>query len=206
MRNCERLMHILLDEKHRDPAFIDAADDVEIFLHKPRRKAERRRIDEKQFWRAHEAAPNRDHRLLSAGHGACKLGASFGQSWENAQDIGKAFRSGLVRALLIGADPQVFFHREFGENLAPLRDASNSSGNDPVRRQMCAGGAVEYDATRAWWRQPKDGPNQSRLASPVGAKQAGNATGLDFERDALQYVGFVIRRIDTFDFKSGSHH
>ena len=42
MRDGERLVHVLLDQEHRDAALVDLADDVEILLHQQRRQARAR--------------------------------------------------------------------------------------------------------------------------------------------------------------------
>ena len=49
MRNSERLMHVLLDQKHRYATIVDALDDVERLLHEQRRQAERRLVDQQQL-------------------------------------------------------------------------------------------------------------------------------------------------------------
>src|SRR5262245_3745837 len=164
MGNGECLVHVLLDEKHGDPALADAANDIEIFLHQARRQPKRGLIDQQQLWCAHQAAADRDHRLLSAGHRSGKLPAPLGQARENLQDLGKARRGDLVRALLVAADPKVFLHRELGKNLAPLGNAGNAGCDDPVRRQVCDVGAVEHDAAGARRRQSEDRAYQGRLA------------------------------------------
>ena len=112
----------------------------------------------------------------------------------------------LVRGLLIGADPQVLLHCEFGEHLAPLGNASDAGGDDLVRWQLRDVDAVEHDAAGAWRRQPEDRPHQGRLAGAIRAEQAGDAAVLDLERDALQHVGLVIGRKDTLDRERAGHH
>src|SRR4026207_2245826 len=104
MRNRQRPMAILLVHKHRNTTFIDASNDVEVFLDQPGRKPEGWLIDEQQLGRAHQAAPDRQHRLLASRHRAGKLSAAFQEPWENLQNLGKTRRDRLVRPLLAGAD------------------------------------------------------------------------------------------------------
>ena len=61
--------------------------------------------------------------------------------------------------------------------------------------------AVEHDAAGARRRQPEDRADQRGLAGAVGAEQAGDAAGLDGERDALQHVGLVVGGEDALDFE-----
>src|SRR4051812_25427535 len=42
----QRLVHILLDQKYGNAALIDLTDDIEILLHKKRRKTERGLVDQ----------------------------------------------------------------------------------------------------------------------------------------------------------------
>src|SRR6185312_9613538 len=100
-------MHVLLDQKDSDTAFVDASDDVEVLLDQQRRKPERWLIDEQQLGRAHQTAPDRYHRLFAPRHRAGQLGAALGEPGENLQNLGKTRRDRLVRSLLVGADTQI---------------------------------------------------------------------------------------------------
>ncbi len=81
----------------------------------------------------------------------------------------------------------------------------------PAAMILCVGkprdvGAVEHDAAGARRRQPEDRADQRGLAGAVGAEQAGDAAGLDRERDALQHVGLVVGGVDALDFEHAAHH
>ena len=73
----------------------------------------------------------------------------------------------------------------FGNTLRPSGNAGDAGGDDLVRRQPRDVGAVEHDAAGARRRQPEDRADQRGLAGAVGAEQAGDAAGLDGERDAF---------------------
>ena len=117
------------------PRSLICADDVEILLHQPRRQAERRLVDQQQFRRAHQAAPDRHHRLLAARHGAGKLRAALRQARKNAEDVGHARLRDRVRSLLIGADAQILLDGKLGKHLAAFGNAGDAGRDNLVRRQ-----------------------------------------------------------------------
>jgi len=63
----------MFHQQDRHGGFIDPANGTEICLHGKRRQTKRRFIDDQQFQRSHQLAPNRKHRLLPTGHGTRKL-------------------------------------------------------------------------------------------------------------------------------------
>ena len=65
MRNCERLVDVLLDQQHGDAACIDATDHVEILLHEEWREPERGFVKHQELGLHHQSAPNGNHCLLA---------------------------------------------------------------------------------------------------------------------------------------------
>jgi hypothetical protein len=168
-RDGERLVHVLLDQQNRNAALVDPADDGEIVLHQARRQAERRLVDQQQFWRAHQAAADRHHRLLAARHGAGQLAAALAKPGKDAKDFGDAAADRHLRSIAIGADAQILLDCELGKNFAALGNAGNAGGNDPVRGQPGDIDAAKGDAAGARRRQAEDGADQGGLAGTVGA-------------------------------------
>jgi hypothetical protein len=105
VRDGQRLVHVLLDQKHRDAARVDCPDDVEVLLDQKGREPERRLVNEQEFRRPHHP-PDRDHRLLAARHGAGDLSAALAQPGERVVDLVDA-RARRFRPLLVGADAVV---------------------------------------------------------------------------------------------------
>ena len=170
-------MHVLLDQEYGDAALVDLADDMEVLLHQPGREPERRLIDQQKFWRAHQPAADRHHRLLAARHGARQLRPPLRKTRINAKDIGHARLRDLFRRLLIGAHTQVFLDRKPGKHLAPLGDAGNASRYDLVGGNARNVGAVENDASGARRRKSENRTDKRGFAGTVRAKKAGDAAG-----------------------------
>src|SRR5499433_1448490 len=143
VRDGERLMHVLLDQKHRDAARIDLPDDIEILLDQDRGEPERGLVHQQELGGAHQPAADGDHRLLAARHGAGDLRAALAQSGEQAIDVLDA----RARHRLDG---------QLGKDLAAFRDAGDAGGDHPVGRQSRDLAAVEQDAARARRRQSQD--------------------------------------------------
>src|SRR5512147_338564 len=115
-------MNVLLDQKHRDTAFIDASNDVEVLLDQPGRKPEGRLIDKQQLGRAHQAAPDRYHRLLASRHRSGELRSAFREPRKTLQNLRKTRPDRFFRPLMVSANTQIFFDGQLGKYLAPLRN------------------------------------------------------------------------------------
>ena len=73
----QHLLHVLLDDQHREPAGADALHQLEHLLHHDRRQAGRRLVEQQQFRIRHQRAADRAHLLLAARHGAGHLVAAL---------------------------------------------------------------------------------------------------------------------------------
>jgi hypothetical protein len=134
------------------------------------------------------------------------LHPALAEAGEQAIDVLDACARHRFRRFLIGADPQVLFHRQLRKDLAPFRDAGNARGNHLVGREPRGLFAVEHHTAGARWRQAEDRTDERGLAGAVRAEQAGDAAGLDRKRDALQHVRLVVGGGDVQDLETARHH
>src|SRR5256712_4434979 len=82
----QHLLHVLLDDQHRQPAGADASHQLEHLLHEDRREPGGRLVEEEQSRFGHEGPADRAHLLLAPRHAAGELAAALAQAREQAID------------------------------------------------------------------------------------------------------------------------
>ena len=136
MRNLERQIRVLLDQKNGQPEFtIDLGDLGKDGLHKDRRDPKRGLVQHQTLGLAHERPANRQHLLFTAAQSARGLFLTLFQAGEDAEDIFQVARNLAVILPEVRAHLQVFQHRQIGEYHPPLGSLREPPRDNPVRRR-----------------------------------------------------------------------
>src|SRR6185369_6087074 len=197
LRERQRHGDVLLDQDDRGALGVEALDHAEHFLDDGGRQAQRGLVEHDELGLAHQAAADREHLLLAAGHGAGVLAAPLGQARE--QRIDALARRGLAGAPAreIRADFEVLVDGQGREDLTPFGDLADAEIAHLVARPAGDVGALERDAARA---RPLDAgyrADQRRLAGAVGADDGDDLLLLDLDRHAVERLSVAVVKMDV---------
>ena len=192
----QRLIGVLLDEEDSHSLLAQLFDGIEDLLNDNRRQAERRLIQQQQARLAHQRAPDSQHLLLAAGHGARPLNPALMQA---RKQLIHPFDAGL-ELVAVGkktAHRQVLFHRHPRENAAPFRHNRHRFAHDFRRLPVGNIFTVENHAPAGGARVAAQGTQQSRFSRAVGANQGDNLSLIDMQTDVVQRLDFAVMRADV---------
>ena len=144
-----------------------------------------------------------EHLLLAAGQGAGLLPPALLQPREE-----------IVRALQVGADlrvaagarpePQVFVGGQLEEGAASLRNVSEATARDFLRRERVDPLAVEADGAGGLHHRAQR-TQRGGLARAVRAQEREDASGLNLEGDAVEHLPRPIARAQLARFEQRGH-
>jgi hypothetical protein len=179
----------LLDQQHRHAGgrqrtqrTEDAGDDL-------RCQAQRGLVEHQHARAHHQRARHGQHLLLAAGQRSARNAAPFAQHRKPFEFAGEpGLEVGTAQAgQAAGADQQVVFDAQRGDDLASLGHVDQSHAGDVVRRYPGQFLAVEADAAGAQRQQARQRAQQRRLAGAVGADDRDQRAGGDVEIDAMEH-------------------
>src|SRR5258708_7065105 len=204
-RKVEGDPRVLLDKQHSNPArLVDRADDLEDRAHDHGREAEGRLVEKTRAGFQREGAGEGEHLLFTAGQRAGGKPASLLEDGEVLEDAALVFAHLGVVASQIRAKPQVFVHRELGEDPAPLRDMCDSCPHDVLGRHPSQRATAEADVAGPS-HATSDGSQSRRLARAVGAEHRYDAAFRHRERDAVQDRRRPVPGTDLVQLEQGGH-
>src|SRR5690606_22916050 len=163
----QRVRSILLDDEHRDSGVTDPRDGLEHLYDQVWRQADRRLVKAEEPGPGHEGARDREHLLLTTGHSVCALLAPFVEDGKQREDLIKRGRHFGSLAARVGAHLEVLHYRERSEQGPTLGDVHETAAHDAFRAHAVDPLAVERDGTTGDAEQPRDRPQESRLAGAV---------------------------------------
>ncbi len=203
VRDRERLHDVLLDQQDRQPFGIQPADQREHLLDQQGGEAERRLVEDQELGLAHQAAADRQHLLLAAGQGSCRLRPALLEAREDRDDMVEVL---LPRgaAAAIAAELEIVAHREIGEDAAAFRHLDQAGFDDPLGRFASDVAALETDRAA---ERPVDAADivvERRLAGAVAAQQRHDLARTDREVDAAQDLDRAVTSAQTADLKHAS--
>ena len=117
----QHLLHVLLDDQHREPAGADTFHQLEHLLHHDRRQTRRRLVEQQQFRIRHQRAADRAHLLLAARHGAGHLAAPLLHARKQVEHEFQPLGIFGARARHVGAHLQIVVDGEPRKQPAVLR-------------------------------------------------------------------------------------
>ena len=108
----------------------------------------------------------------------------------------------LARALRIGAEQEVFFHREIAEDAAAFGNQRQSAFDDFVRgQQRDIAAAEDYALARKRTRDAGDRFQKRGLAGAVGAEDRYDLSPVDVECNAVECAMQAIGEAEIGDLK-----
>src|SRR5438552_1290373 len=183
VRELERARHVLLDEEERGARVVHATERLEDELHRHRRQAEARLVEQEEPRPRHEATADRAHRLLAAREGAGELALALAPAGKQREDGLERFVAPPPVAAT-AAELEVVAHGQRREQLAPLGHVGDAARDDLRRSEPVDPRARELDAPAAARQQSGDRPERRGLAGAVGPDQRHRLAVSHLERDA----------------------
>src|SRR6266702_3849641 len=123
----DRLVEILLGHQYgKRIALLHFGNRIDGSADENRREANRWFVDQKNFWRQHERAPQRQHLLLATGKAACELTAALGEARKSFKAHREIARQLGPRRSAVCAEQEIFLYRQHRKQPAALghqRDA-----------------------------------------------------------------------------------
>src|SRR5881409_2628755 len=175
-------LHVVLDEQHRLAGIPQPRDGVEQIVEEGAVHAGRRLVEQDQRRVGHEHAHELDELLLAVGEIAGVLAGQRPQPHE-VQELAPAALRLSQRAAR--DDEQVLQRRQLGEDADDLEGAADTAARDLPRLETVQALAAKAHAAGVELLDAGDAVEEGRLARPVGADQAVDATGLEGERDVV---------------------
>ena len=174
-----------------------------VRLTKYRRQSDRGLVDQQNFRRQHQRAPERQHLLLTAAHRTGKLGAALGETGKrliaNVEVPGQFAARGAAER----AEQQIFLNRELGKQPAALRHQRNAEVDDLFggASDQIVIDAVDFgdDRTCARPHHPHDALHKRRLAVAVGSQQDNGLSRADLDRDVLDHAHRTVGGVNAGD-------
>ena len=197
----QHLLHVLLDDQHREPAGADALHQFEHLLHHDRRQPRRRLVEQQQFRVRHQRAADRAHLLLAARHGAGHLAAPLLHARKQIEHEFQPLGIFGARARHVGAHLQIVVDGQPRKQPAVFRHMGDAEIDDAMRRRRQHVGAFHRDRASGRPDQAGDHAHQRGLAGAVGADHADRLARLDLEVDAEQRLEGAVARVDRFQFE-----
>ena len=196
VRDLERLVRVLLDEEEGHPFLPQPPDFLENLRDGLRREAEARFVEDEEQRLGHEGAADSDHLLFAAAE-ADRLDASaFPEAREQAVHVLERLVRLLPRAMRVGPEPEVRFHRELREQAPSFRTRCDPPGGTLVRGEV-------RDVVPREEHLPTGGPQQAvdhledrRLARAVRTDDDGHLALLRLEAHVPQDLGPRVAGID----------
>src|SRR5947208_3326112 len=107
------LVKILLGHQHgKRIALLHFGNRIDGSTDENRREANRWFVDQEDFWRQHERAPQRQHLLLAAGKAACELTATLGEARKSFKAYREIARQLGSRRSAVCAEQEIFLYRQ----------------------------------------------------------------------------------------------
>src|SRR5499425_3505481 len=137
-----RLIEVLLSHEHGQlPLLLELLDLGNDPAYQDGGQPHRRLVHEEDAGGGHESPRHREHLLLASAHAAGELTPPLSEHREGLEgqlEVGADLRA---RLRPVGAQEQIFFHGELGEEPAPLRHEGDAETHD-----LLGGDAREIDA------------------------------------------------------------
>ncbi len=187
----QRLVGVLLDEEDGHSLFTQLFNGVEDLLNDNWRKTQRRFIQQQQARLAHQGAADRQHLLLTAGHGPRTLNTTLPQARE---EFVHQLDTGLILVAVSeeAAHRQVLFHRHAREDATPFRDYrhrfTHDSGGLPVGDVF----AIKHNPTAGGARVAAQGTEQRGFARAVSPNQGDDFALIDMQADVVQRLDLAV--------------
>src|SRR6185437_10330488 len=83
------------------------------------------------------------------------------------------------------SESQILLGRELGDDAAALRHVGDAETYDPLDREAGEASPFELDRARSWPHEPRDRPEQRRLAGAVRAEHGGHRAFPNRQVDAV---------------------
>ncbi len=192
LRDFQRHVRVLLDEKDGRALAVQLRDRAEDLFDHERREAERGLVHEQEARPRHQRTCHGEHLLLAAREGAGQLRRALpeaGKALEDAVDV----RREVVLAL-VGARLEVLEHAHGRKDQAVLGDQGDAARHDDVRLLARDVLAVELDPAAARTKHAGDRQHQRGLAGASGSEQAGDGPRRDLERHAFKRLDLAVCR------------
>src|SRR6185437_3096697 len=201
VRDRQRLVSILLHQQHRHALLVDAPDHVEILPDEQRRETKRRLVDQEHARAAHQAATDREHRLLAARHRSGELGPALLEPREDAVHLAQPLSNRRLVGLAVCAEAQVFLDRELRKHLAAFGNAGDAERDHAVRWQAGDVGAVEDNAAPPRRRKAEDRADERGLTRAVRAEDARDLASPRSDAHVYQNVGTIVAGEEVLDLE-----
>ena len=198
----QALLRVLLHEQQPDAGLAHPAQRREQFLHHGGREPERWLVEQQDVRIGHQRAADRQHLLFAAAHGARDLGGAFAQAREQPEHLLAPCGFAVARAPRIGAEQQIFLHRQVAEDAAAFGHQRQPAFDDLVRGKRGDVAAAEHHPlARKGTRDAGDGFQERGLAGAVGAEDRHDLAPVDTERDAVERAMQAIGQAEIVDLK-----
>ena len=99
----------------------------------------------------------------------------------------------------MGSDPEIFLHRQAGEDAPALGHERDAQRHDLVGRAAADGPAVEAHGRRRARVQPDHGPEERRFAGAIRADDGHELAWRDLERDAEEGLEIAVEGGELVD-------
>ena len=164
-------------------------------LHDDRRQSFADLVEQQQAGPSAQNTRNRQHLLLPAGEPGAGTVAPLPQVGEHAVN----FLHGHTVAGDHRRQQQVFFRAEAGENPAFLRAVTDAEVRNLVGGKCDRLASVDHDRAAALPGQPEHCAQRRSAARAIAAEQSHHFAAIDVEIDAVQHMGFAIKRMQAGD-------
>ena len=198
----QAFLRVLLDEQQSDAGLAHPPQGGEQLLHHGGREPERRLVEQQDIRVGHQRAADGEHLLFAAAHGARDLGGAFAQARKQPEHLFAPRRFAVAGALRVGAEQEIFLHRQVAEDAAPFGHQRQSAFDDLMgrqRRDIAAGKAHLLARKRS--HDARDGFQQRGLARAVGAEDRHDLAAPDVEGDAVERAMLAIGQAEIGDLK-----
>ena len=142
----EPLPGVLLHQQHADAQLLDARQRLEQLLAHERREAQRRLIQQQDVGVRHQRAADGNHLPLATAHGAGELAQALGETRKQGEHALQVLRFPRMGPRRESAEPQIFAHREIGEDAAVFRHEREPGLDHLVRLQGGDVGTAEFNS------------------------------------------------------------
>src|SRR6185437_3422150 len=198
--DAEPAHYILLDDEHCDSGVADFLNLFEHLIHNFRCEAERRLIQQKQFWSGHEPPGNGYHLLFAAGKRPGKLVQAFRQSWEKSELFLKGFFHQCAGTRRVCAQRKVLAHRHVAEDLAAFRHVADAASDHLICAHMRDFFAGEAQRSCRWMLDSGDDTKRRGLTSSVRADESYDLAAENAQADPEQRLEITVVGCDFLSF------
>ncbi len=193
-------VHRLLHQQDGGAGLAHRLDGAEQLLDDDRRESERELVDQEQLGAGDGRHGESEHLLLAAREVAGPLVAARGQGREGGEGLVDHVGVALAPApALPGRGAQVLLDAQVGEDPLAAGDLGDAEAGDLVGRQVGDVAAVEDDGAAVGLDHAADGPQQRRLARPVGADQGDDLALADLDLDVGEHGDAVVADAELAD-------